>query len=122
MSSPRVGVTGAEETVRPLLDSTLGLGVWALHLLIIYPVTATACQLGLRDATRGGRSTFVAVMVIVTVLALAIVALHALRRHRLFGTMPERQFRIALTIGCDALAGVAIAWQLFALLLVPLCA
>ena len=111
-------VSGAE-SIGPLLDSTFGLGVWAAHFLVVYGATAVACQLGLRDAGVV-RSTFHMALNLVTLVATTIVLFHARRRQQRRQD-PDTDFRVWVTIGCDAVAAVAIAWQLFALLLVPLC-
>jgi hypothetical protein len=99
----------------------LGLFVWAIHFLILYPATATACQLGLQDIGRNARSGFLIALVGITTGAVLIVVLHAVRRHRQLRLVPESRFRMWVTLGCDALAAVAIVWQLFAILLVPIC-
>lgn len=64
---------------------------------------------------------FVTVLTVITVAAAAIVVWHAGRRYRQQRELPERRFRMAVTMGCDAIATVAIAWQLLAILLVPAC-
>jgi hypothetical protein len=109
------------ETVTPLLDPAFGFFVWALHFLIIYIATALACSLALATASAHARSVFVASLVFITIVAMSISALHLHRRFAVQRGKPALQFRMVLTIGCDVLAIVAIAWQLFAVLLVPLC-
>jgi hypothetical protein len=108
--------------VAALLDAAFGLLVWAAHFLVIYIATAVACVLNLRDASGGARTAFLTTLIIVTLAACALVVLHALRRYRQQHELPEQRFRLALTIGCDAIATLAMAWQLFPILLVPLCA
>ncbi len=105
-----------------LLDAAFGLFVWAAHFLVIYIAAAIACQLGLGAASEGARTTFEVVLVLVTVASAALVVLHALRRWRQQRDMPERRARMTITIGNDAIATVAIVWQLFVISLVPLCA
>lgn len=127
MSSPRVGAVSAPArlspgTVRPLLDSAFGFLVWAAHLLTVYVATAVACQLGLGVAGASARTSFLTALAIVTMAAVAIVALHAFRRSRQPGDVPDERFRRSVTIGGDAIAAVAITWQLIAILLVPVCA
>jgi hypothetical protein len=112
---------GNTDGVGPLLDSAFGFFVWAVHFLVVYVSTATACQLGLGDAGRGGRIGFVAVMLGLTAVAAALVVLHGLRRYKRDRDDAERRFRMGITVGCDGLAAIAIAWQSFALLLMPLC-
>jgi len=69
-----------------------------------------------------GRSGFAIALALVTVAAAAIVVVHAVSRHRRFREDRERQFHMWVTVGSSALATIAIVWQLFAFLLVPLCA
>jgi hypothetical protein len=130
MSSPSVSpgtssgadARSARGPVSTLLDSAFGLFVWAAHLLTIYVATALACQLGLGASAARARWTFVTILVVITLATLALVGLHAWRRYRVWHHLPERQLRMVVAIGGDAIASIAIAWQLLALLLVPLCA
>jgi undecaprenyl pyrophosphate phosphatase UppP len=95
--------------------------LWAVHFLAVYVATALACVLGLGAAGAGARSGFVATLALVTVAAAAAALLHAAWRYRQQRAVPDLQFRMAVTIGCDAIASVAIIWQLFPILLVPPC-
>jgi hypothetical protein len=125
MRSPSMDVhgnAGAEpEGLGQLLDPAFGLFAWALHFLVVYVATAVACVLGLGAADTGARSALQATLVVLTAAALAATLLHALRRYRQQAGVPGRQVRMSLTIGCDAIAMVAIGWQLFPILLVPAC-
>ena len=120
-SQPDVRRTPGEETLSPLLDSAFGFFVWAIHLLIVYVAEALACQLGLGVAGPGTQTTFIAVLALVTIAASAIVVVHGFRRHRQQRKVPEQRFRMSVTLGADAIATLGILWQLFALLLVPVC-
>jgi hypothetical protein len=126
MSSPSldagVEVQEAAGAVSRLLDSALGFFVWAAHFLVVYIAAAVACQLGLGATSVSSRVTFLSVLAIMTAAAVAIVVLHAVRRYRELSGLPARRFRMWITIGGDAIATVAIAWQLFPILLVPVCA
>lgn len=126
MSSPRAEVATAsrprEGSVATLLDATFGYFVWVAHLLVVYVATAVACQFGLGSASASTRTTFLLALALVTVAALAIVVLHAIRRFRRFRDVPDRQFRMWVTMAGDAIASVAIGWQLMPILLVPVCA
>ena len=104
-----------------LLDLAFGFFIWAAHFLVVYIATALACALGIGTASAGIRAAFLAALALVTVAAAAVVVWHALRRYRQQRDLPEQRFRMAVTVGCDAIAAVAIAWQLFPILLVPLC-
>jgi hypothetical protein len=131
MSLPDLAAAGGEERqkvrekgsgVGSLLDTAFGYFVWALHFLIVYVVEAVECQLGLGIAGPGTQTTFIAVLALVTIAASAIVVVHGFRRHRQQREVPEQRFRMLLTVGADAIASIGILWQLFALLLVPVCA
>jgi hypothetical protein len=108
--------------ISQLLDAAFGFFVWTIHFLAIYIATALACVLGLGAASEGTRATFLTVLGLVTVSAATVVVLHALRRYRQQRDVPEQRFRLSVTVGCDAIATLAIAGQLLPILLVPLCA
>lgn len=129
MSSPRSSTSVDGETADranggalvQVLDVAFGFFVWAVHFLTVYIATAVACTLRLGDASAGTRTTFLAALALVTVVAAAVVAWHALRRYRRWRNVSEELTRMALTMGCDAIAAIAIAWQVFPILLVPPC-
>lgn len=108
--------------VATLLDVGFGFFVWAAHFLAIYIATAVACQLGLGTSGAGVRATFQGVLLAVTVATAGFVVLHAVRRYRSLRDQADDRFRMRVTIGNDAIATIAIAWQLIAVSLVPLCA
>lgn len=110
------------EGLGQLLDPVFGLLVWAIHFIAVYVAAAVACVLGLGAASADVRSSFLTTLALVTVAAAAVVMLHAVRRYRQQSGVPDLGFRMSVTIGCDAIASVAILWQLFPLLLVPACA
>jgi hypothetical protein len=117
MSSPRVerGAVGA------LLDSAFGFFIWAVHLLAIYITAAVVCALGMGVAVEGARSGLATALVLLTLAATAAVVVHAVLRYRQQRGIEELRMRMTVTLGSDAIATVAIAWQLIAILLVPLC-
>jgi hypothetical protein len=125
MSLPDTGtatlVEAKSETVTALLDPAFGFFVWAVHFLVIYIATAVACSLALVMGRAHTHSIFVASLVFVTVAAMAVSALHLYRRFADQRGNSALRFRMVITLGCDEIAIVAIAWQLFAVLLVPLC-
>jgi hypothetical protein len=104
-----------------LLGLVFGFLVWVLHFLAVYAATAVACVLGLGAADAGVRSSFVTALVVVTVAAAAIVVLHALKTYRRRDEAPNRRFLRGITIGHDAIAVIGILYQLFPILMVPLC-
>ena len=104
-----------------LLDSVFGFGVWAVHLLIVYVASAVACQLGLGSQPRSVQSSVVAALCIVTLAATAIVVWHAILRYRQQKQVHDRGFLARIAMGHDAVAALAILWQLMPLLMVPLC-
>jgi hypothetical protein len=109
-------------TLRRLLDPSFGLFVWAVHFLAVYIGAAVACVLGLGAVGEGARTTFLAELVAMTVVATAIVVGHAIWRYRQYRDLPDHQFRMMVTIGNAGIASVGIVWQLFPILLVPVCA
>jgi hypothetical protein len=104
-----------------LLDLVFGFFVWIMHFVAIYAATAVACVLGLDAASTGVRSTFVTMLVIVTVAAAAIVVLHALKKYWQRDEAPNQRFLRGITIGHDAIATVGILYQLFPILMMPVC-
>ena len=104
-----------------LLDSVFGFGVWAVHLLVVYVASAVACQLGLGSQLGSVRSRVVGALCIVTLAAAAIVVWHAILRYRQQRQMHDRGFLARIAVGHDAVAALAILWQLMPLLMVPLC-
>jgi hypothetical protein len=109
-------------TLRRLLDPAFGHFVWAAHFLAVYIGAAVACVLGLGAAGEGARTIFLAVLVALTVVATAVVVGHAIWRHRQYRDLPDQRFRMMVTIGNSGIATVGIVWQLFPILLVPVCA
>jgi hypothetical protein len=105
-----------------LLDLAFGFFAWALHFLAVYSAAALACALGLAGASPGSRVAFLTALALATVGAAAVVLWHALRRYRQQRDLPEQRFLMSVTIGGDAVAFAAMAWQLFPILLVPACA
>ena len=109
------------ESVARVLDPAFGLLVWAVHLLAVYIAAALACQLGAGNAGPGTRTLLLSALVAVTLIADVAVLLHAARRRRQARAQDLTDFRLSLTLGLDALAAISIAWQLFPILLAPLC-
>ena len=126
MPSPSLdaGVAGHSDAgvLYRLLDPLFGYFAWAAHLLAVYIAAAVACQLGLGTAAPVARATFTAVLAIVTVGAAAVVVLHAVRRYRQNREARDAGFLVWVTVGNDAIATAGILWQLYSILLVPLCA
>jgi hypothetical protein len=121
MPSPSVTAVPERGAVPRLLDSVLGFFVWAAHLLTVYIAEALACALGLVGARGQESGGLLALLVGVTVMAAAAVGLHALRRWWGRDAAGMTPFRTALTLGCDAIATIAIIWQGFAFTLIPPC-
>ena len=105
-----------------LLDPAFGFFVFAAHLLLIYIAAALACVLGLGTAGSSTQSGFLWALGLVTLASAALVTGHAVWRFRELRIVADARFRMAMTIGSDAIATVAILFQFFPILLVPLCA
>jgi hypothetical protein len=110
----------ARSVVR-LTDSVFGFIAWALHLLVVYVASAVACQLGLGSQPAGRQAIVVGTLCAVTIATAAVVVWHAVRRHRQRSAMEDDGFLARIAVGHDAIAAVAILWQLMPLLMVPLC-
>jgi hypothetical protein len=104
-----------------LLDVAFGFGVWAVHLVIVYTSSAVACQLGLGSRAPNAQSRVVAILIAITFMAAALVIVHGVKRYRRRGDVAVRGFLARLAVGDDALAVVAILWQLVPITMVPLC-
>ncbi len=104
-----------------LLDPAFGFFLWSVHFLVVYIAAAVACVLGLGGASAGARSAFVIVLVLVTLAAAVVLAIHGALRYRQLRGVSDQQFRMSVAVGGDAIAAVAVVWQLFPILLVPLC-
>lgn len=122
MPSPSVTATPERGAVPRILDAVLGFFVWAAHLLTVYIAQALACALGLVGARGQGSGGLLALLVVVTLAAACAVVLHAVKRRRERDAPDSSHFRATLTVGCDAIATVAIVWQGFAFALMPPCA
>jgi hypothetical protein len=104
-----------------LLDPAFGFFVWAVHFLVVYIAEAVACALGLGGASADSRTIFLTALILATVAAAAVLTLHGVLRYRRLGDLPQQRFRMSVAIGGDAIAAVAVLWQLFPLAMVPLC-
>jgi len=118
----RPGARARRATARSLLDAAFGLFVWMAHLVAIYVAAALGCGLDLVGTAARSPATLASGLATTTVVAAGVVALHATRRWRQLRDFPERRFRMTVTLGADAIAIVAIMWQLIAIGLVPPCA
>jgi hypothetical protein len=109
-------------TLVRLLDPAFGFFVFSIHFLVVYIAEAVACALGLVGTSSGARSGFLWSLALVTLACAAVAIGHSATRYRQQRHDPDQRFRIAMTIGNDAIASVAILLQLFPILLVPVCA
>jgi hypothetical protein len=97
-----------------ILDLGFGFFVWAAHFLVIYVGAATACVVQAGDLR--------AAWILATIAAAAAVVVHGVTRYRRPKTRTDEDFVRTVTVGADAIALVAILWQLFAIGIVPACA
>src|SRR4051794_16594402 len=112
----------AAATLFWLLDPAFGYFLWAAHFLIVYIAEAVACVLGLGSAGRGAQAALLTALVVVTAAAAAVLVIHAVWRYRQQRDVADQHFRMSITIGNDAIAAMAILWQLFPIFLTPVCA
>jgi hypothetical protein len=111
----------AHGAVRRLLDPAFGFFVWAAHFLTVYVTTALACVMGLDSRAPSGHAAFVMFLVAVTIAATLLVARHGLQRYRHENAAEPDGFLEHIAVGQDALAAAAILYQLFPIVMVPLC-
>ena len=109
-------------SVSRVLDLAFGFFVWAAHFLIIYIATAVSCVLGLGGASNAARTGFLTTLALITVAAAVLVIVHGLLRYMTLRAVPEQRFRMSVTVGCDAVAAIAIIGQFLPIFIVPLCA
>lgn len=122
MPSPSLTATPEQGAVPKILDAVSGFFVWAGHLLTVYIAQALACALGWVGQRGQGSDRLLTLLVVVTLVAAGAVVLHAVKRWRERDAAGSSHFRAALTVGCDAIATLAIVWQGFAFALMPPCA
>jgi len=104
-----------------LLDPAFGFFVWAGHLILIYVVNAVSCVLGITAGDRRAESLLVAALAAVTIVAAVIVGVHGLRRYRERRQSNDRGFLHRIAVGQDAVAALAIVWQLIPIFMSPVC-
>jgi hypothetical protein len=126
MSSPSTDTAveprAHRETLSRVLDLAFGFFVWAVHFLVVYVAAATYCVVNPDAAESGASGIFSTALAIVTVAAVLTVLVHAWLRYRRRTGLPDERFRLAVIVGCDAIAALAIGLQLVPLRLVPWCA
>jgi hypothetical protein len=120
MSSASADARIEERGLVRLLGSAFGFFVWAAHLLVVYVAEAVACQLAAVSVMSPGRGLIGVLAAITVIAALAVVA-HAWRMSRQWHAGTEDGFIARIAIGQDAIATLAIFWQLIPLFTVPLC-
>ena len=103
-----------------LLRAGFGFFVWAAHFLFIYIAEAVACQLSVVSVLSPGAG-LIAVLATVTVLSALVVAMHGWHVSQRRGPDGDNTFLAHVGLGGDAIAMLAILWQLMPLFMVPLC-
>jgi hypothetical protein len=108
-------------TLYRLLYPAFGFFAWAVHFVVVYVAAAVACVLGLGAAGEAARTAFTAALAALTAVTAAGVLVHAWTTYRRHRRVADRRFLVNITAGHDAVAAVAILWQLFPILLIPAC-
>ena len=107
--------------VRLLLDPAFGLFVWAGHLIVIYVANAVFCVLVAPSADSRAARSHVFALAAITIVAAAVVGIHGLTRYRRQPETHNHGFLIRMAVGQDALAVLAILWQLVPIFMSPVC-
>jgi hypothetical protein len=107
--------------VHRLLDPVFGFFVWAGHFFVIYITEAIACQLAFAFRDERVHSGLLIVLAFITGLSAAVVMAHGFGRWKRRGEGGDHGFTVGITAGNDALAAVAILWQLFPIFTAPVC-
>lgn len=100
-----------------ILDPAFGFFIFAAHFLLVYVGAALVCALGLTQVI----PMLPTLLTVATVGAGLVVLGHAVLRYRRMRGLPEQHFRLAMTLGGDAVALVAILLQFYPIALVPAC-
>jgi hypothetical protein len=109
-----------EHGVIHLLGSAFGFFVWATHFLVLYIASAVACQLSAVAVLSPG-GVFLTALACLTTIAASVVIAHAFLQWRGKRCHTEQLFLTRIAVGQDAIAALAIMWQLIPLFTVPLC-
>jgi hypothetical protein len=104
-----------------LLDPAFGFFVWAGHLVVIYVANAVACVLEITAGSTRAESMLVFSLAAITILTAAIVASHGVRRSRTQPRSENHGFLLRIAVGQDAIAVLAILWQLVPIFMSPVC-
>lgn len=133
-----LGMRSSGDVAR-LLDPAFGFFVWAGHLVVIYIANAVTCALGLTSRYPSARSALVIALAAFTVVTAAVVGVHGLKRFRQrYGQRaPSAELKLRATdvrsatagggfllevaVGSDAIAALAILWQLIPIFMTPVC-
>lgn len=107
--------------VRRLLDPAFGFFVWAAHLVVIYVANAVFCVLDVTSRNPRAGTALVIALAAVTIVAAAIVGGHGLKRYRERPETPDQGFLFNVAVGQDAIAAMAILWQLVPIFMSPVC-
>ncbi len=107
--------------VHPLLDAAFGFFIWAGHLVAIYVANAVFCVLRPVPGNPHADSALVIALAVVTIAAAAVVGLHGLRRYRERPETHNHGFLLRIAVGNDAIAVLAILWQLIPIVMTPVC-
>ncbi len=112
----------------PILGAVASMLVWAVHFLVVYGAQATACARGLAGASLLGLPLIPAMVLGLTLLALAAITWIGLRaRHRLRGALSgeegetQPQFTVWMAAAISLLSALAVLWEAVPALILPPC-
>jgi hypothetical protein len=114
-------VSAEPGVVHRLLDPAFGFFVWAGHLVVLYVANAVFCVLESTSGHPRAQSALVSTLAAVTIVTAAVVVIHGVRRHREQPETPNHEFLLKIAVGQDAIAVLAILWQLIPIFMSPVC-
>jgi hypothetical protein len=114
-------------TVAPVLRPLAGLAIWAAHFIIVYALTAIACERGWVTRSVAGLPWVPAMVGIATLVALALLAwafrpaLLPPRTVLIEGGESEPRFTRWFAGSCAALSTLAVLFQALPAVMLPGC-
>lgn len=106
---------------RATLQMSAGALIWAAHFLVIYAFTAIACARGFAGAEWLGLGVVPVTITAATLVAAGVAATMIWTGVRTLHAEAGSNFVGWMTVGCAALALLAILWETLPAFMIPAC-